>query len=165
MIDKIRETRKYLDYLEEHYNNVQKAWELLQDKCKDMFFISDDYTYIVLDKCIKEHDESKLSAEEFVQYRMYFFPVNEKEKENACFDDAWENHKKLNSHHWEHWTKQSKHTYSEIFLIHNIIDWVAMGFKFGDTAQSYYEKNKKEIQFPDWAEKLAYEIFERIEKE
>lgn len=165
MIEKIKKTREYLDYLEEHYNNVQKAWKLLQDKCKDMKFIYDDYSYNALDTIIKDHDNSKLSAEEFVQYRMYFFPVNEEEKENSNFNDAWKNHKKLNTHHWENWTKKSLHTFADIFLIHNIVDWIAMSFKFGDTAKNFYEKNKDEIQFPAWAEKLAYEIFERIYNE
>jgi hypothetical protein len=163
MIEKIKKTREYLDYLEEHYNNVQKAWELLKDKCKDMKFIYDDYYYFTINKLIKFHDESKLSSDEFVQYRMYFYPVDKSEKENSCLSDAWENHKIFNTHHWENWTKHCyKDYHAEIFLVENIIDWVAMGFKFGDTAQSYYEKNKHEIKFPEWAEKLAYEIFERI---
>jgi len=44
----------------------------------------------------------------------------------------------------------------------NVIDWVAMGFKFNDTAKEYYEKNKHEINLPDWAIKLMYEIFDCI---
>ncbi len=166
MIEKIKKTREYLDYLEEHYNNVQKAWELIKDKCNGMFFIHDDFRYYAIEEYVKNHDNSKLSVEEFVQYRMYFYPVDDKEKEKSNFSDAWENHKKLNNHHWQNWTKTwDKHHYSEIFLIHNIIDWIAMSFKFGDTAKNYYEKNKHEINFPDWAEKEAYEIFERIEKD
>ena len=41
----IQKTREYLDYLEEHYNNVQKAWKIIQDKCKDMPFIYDDFQF------------------------------------------------------------------------------------------------------------------------
>ena len=44
----------------------------------------------------------------------------------------------------------------------NIIDWVAMGFKFGDTARDYYEKNKAEIELPEWAIVLMYKIFDCI---
>ena len=50
----------------------------------------------------------------------------------------------------------------ELSLIHNIVDWVAMGFEFDDTAKDYYEKNKDKIQLPDWAIKLMYEIFDCI---
>lgn len=42
------------------------------------------------------------------------------------------------------------------------VDWVAMGFEFGDTARDYYEKNKEEIKLPEWAIKLMYEIFDCI---
>ena len=37
-----------------------------------------------------------------------------------------------------------------------------MGIKFGDTAKSYYEKNKNKINLPEWAEAYIYEIFEKI---
>ncbi len=42
---KIQKTREYLDYIEEHVTNVIKAWKELQDKCKDMRFMWDDYYY------------------------------------------------------------------------------------------------------------------------
>lgn len=34
MIEKIKKFREYLDYIEEHYNNVQKAWALINEKCR-----------------------------------------------------------------------------------------------------------------------------------
>ena len=43
-----------------------------------------------------------------------------------------------------------------------VIDWVAMGFEFGDTAKSYYESNKEKIVIPKWAEEFMYEIFDCI---
>jgi hypothetical protein len=45
-----------------------------------------------------------------------------------------------------------------------VIDWMAMGYKFGDTAQQYYEKNKEKIKLPGYAVKFMYEIFNRINK-
>ena len=30
---KIAKTREYLDYFERHYDNVQKAWALINEKC------------------------------------------------------------------------------------------------------------------------------------
>ena len=44
-----------------------------------------------------------------------------------------------------------------------IIDWMAMSYKFEDTAQEYYEKNKDRINLPDYVEKFIYEIFSRID--
>lgn len=162
MIEKIKKTREYLDYLEEHYNNVQKAWKLINDKCQDMHFIYDDYCYWVIDYAVKHHDDSKLSKEEFTEYREHFYPVDDKEK--CKLDKAWEHHKDKNNHHWENWTNENKglDPYPDIYVALTVIDWVAMGFKFNDGAQSYYELNKDKINIPEWAEKIMYEIFERI---
>ena len=39
---------------------------------------------------------------------------------------------------------------------------MAMSLEFGDTAKSYYEKNKGEINLPEWSVKLMYEIFDCV---
>jgi len=166
MKDEIQKTREYLDYLENHYNNVQKAWSILQDKCKHMNFIYDDFLHGTIDMEVKLHDISKLSQEEFVQYRVKFFPTKEEKDNHHClidlaFDRAWKHHKKENTHHWENWTKK-KIYHDVVYVVHNICDWMAMGMKFNDTAKSYYEKNKSKIKIPKWSEKLMYEIFECI---
>ena len=159
----VKRTREYLDYLEEHLSNVQKAWEVLKIKCKDMRFIYDDYIYHTLDNLIYNHDLSKFSKDEFTQYREAFFPVSE----CRSLDSAWDHHKDNNPHHWENWTKQEyTNPYEwEINCVHMIIDWMAMGFKFNDTAQIYYEKNKDKIILPDYAVLFIYEIFNRIKGE
>lgn len=77
-------------------------------------------------------------------------------------DAAWENHKRVNAHHWENWTQKKDHQYADIFLVEMICDWVAMGFEFGGTAKDYYEKNKDKINIPDWAEFGIYKIFDCI---
>jgi hypothetical protein len=44
MINKIQKFREYLDYIEKHYNNVQEAWRLINEKCQNKFrFIYDDW--------------------------------------------------------------------------------------------------------------------------
>jgi hypothetical protein len=82
MIEKINKFREYLDYIEEHYNNVQKAWKLINEKCqnKNFRFISDDFVWHTIDSEVKQHDMSKLSEQEFTQYRQFFFPSKEEEK-------------------------------------------------------------------------------------
>ena len=167
-------TREYCDYLEEHLTNVKWAWDVLQDKCKDMDFIWDDYKWSCIDYWVKEHDLSKFSKEEFTQYRNNFFPVENESVNKNSFNDAWEHHKKENDHHWENWTKllpdeigeedkiSSVEYHAPLFCVHMIIDWMAMGKKFGDTAQIYYEANKDKIKLPDWAVRFIYEIFERV---
>ena len=39
---------------------------------------------------------------------------------------------------------------------------MAMGYKFGDTARSYYETNSGKIKLPDFVVHFIYEIFDRI---
>lgn len=162
MKDKIQKFREYLDYIERHYDNVQKAWKLIDDKCANKGFKWhwDDHCWHIIDQEVKSHDLSKLSAEEFTQYRQFFYPCDGEEKNKDLFKEAWEHHKENNIHHWQSWTK--KHPNEEVFLVMMLVDWVAMGFEFGDTAKSYYEKNKDEIKLPEWAIKLMYEIFEHI---
>lgn len=167
-IELIRKTKEYIDYIEKHYNNVQKAWEILKEKCKDMRFIYDDYTYESIDFAVKSHDQSKLSSAEFTAYRKQFYPIDDKEKmENKKdFYAAWEHHKKVNPHHWQNWTTipDGDPYEKEIHCVHMVIDWMAMGMRFGDTAKSYYENNKNEIDIPEWAVDFIYKIFDRTEK-
>ena len=172
MQDKINKTRDYLDYIEKHYHNVQKAWRLVQNTCSDMKFISDDNIFNKLDKQIKNHDMSKLSHNEFVQYRMKFYPTKD---ENNCptdelladilFKDAWNNHKKDNPHHWQNWTSIQIVTEPyelQIHCVHMVVDWIAMSLEFGGTALEYYEDNISDIDIPEWADKLVREICKRV---
>ncbi len=163
-VEVIKKTREYLDYIEDHVNSVQKAWELLCSKCSDMRFVYDDYVYNEISTAIFKHDLSKLSSDEFVQYRKNFYPVSQKEKEESNFEPAWEHHKANNPHHWENWTKRkltSPYDW-EIQCVEMVCDWVAMGFRFNSNAQEYYEKNKGSIGIPAVAENFIYEIFGKI---
>jgi len=45
-----------------------------------------------------------------------------------------------------------------------IIDWTAMGYVFGDTAQQYFERNKKTIQLPEHIVKFMYTVFDELSK-
>lgn len=74
-LEYIQKTREYLDYLERHIRNVQKAWEEIQDKCKDEYFVYDDMYWRALNDDICSHDLSKFSSHEFTQYRANFYPV------------------------------------------------------------------------------------------
>ena len=52
--EKIAKFREYLDYFERHYDNVQRAWALVNEKCqdKDFRFISDDFVWGSIDAAI-----------------------------------------------------------------------------------------------------------------
>lgn len=161
-LDLIYATRKYLDYIENHILNVEKAWKEITEKCKDMRFVYDDFYWGSIDHQIKNHDVSKLSEQEFVQYRKAFYPTNEEPKYDC--KEAWQHHYENNSHHWENWTKKEYNNpwEEEMDIVHMIVDWTAMGYNFGDTAQEYFEKNKDKIKIPEIHERFMYEIFNRL---
>lgn len=162
-IEYINKTRDYLDYIEEHLLNVKKAWEVLSDKCSDMRFIYDDYVYQLIDSEIENHDLSKLSASELVQYRKCFYPVDGEERK--ALGDAWEHHKTENKHHWESFAKKNNaNPYEgEVNCVHMVADWMAIGYKVGDTAKEYYESSNY-IDLSEDDVKFIYEIFVRVYK-
>ena len=72
-------------------------------------------------------------------------------------EEAWENHKKNNAHHHE--------VIKDRFdVVHMVIDWTAMRYQFGDTAQEYYERTKDKIQLSELHKETMYEIFDRIKE-
>lgn len=158
----IQKIREYCDYLEEHLLNVEKSWKILQIACKDMSVVYDDCKYWSIDAMIQDHDISKMSVGEFIPYQRNFFPVDEKDPEE--FAKAWEHHKEHNPHHWENWTNMRPHSpyEQECHCVCMVIDWMAMGLKFGDTAEDFYTKNRAKIVLPEWAVKFIGEIFERL---
>lgn len=163
--NKIKKFREYLDYFERHYDNIQKAWALINEKCagKGFRFMDDPFVWSMVDSDVKFHDESKLSEFEFTQYRNYFFPAEGETKNEPAFLEAWEHHKANNEHHWQTWTnRQADNPYADAFLVTTIIDWVAMGFEFNDTAKTYYENSEEDIKLPSWAVDLMYQIFDCI---
>ena len=50
---------------------------------------------------------------------------------------------------------------TQIDILENVCDWLAMGYTFGDRPYQYYEKNKDKINLPkkdrEFLEKIIYE--------
>ena len=151
----IQKTREYLDYVEEHIENVRKAFIAVSDACNGMAWVGDDNSWHTVRRDVELHDISKLSANEFTQYRNKFYPVEGEEVDEEEFDLAWQMHKQCNPHHHE-----VAKDWSDI--VHMVIDWTAMGYKFGDTAQAYYEANKERIKLAPDHVAFMYEIFDKI---
>ena len=163
--------REYCDSIDEHLRNVAASWKRIQETCKDLNVISDDHLFWCIDSMIKEHDVSKMSHEEFIPYQRNFFPLTDPNVAGFGEDpdgDAWEaalsHHHKNNKHHWENWTQIKPYAPNELacHCVCMVCDWMAMGLKFDDTAEAYYEANKEKIDLPEWADKFLEEIFERI---
>ncbi|MDL1971251.1 MAG: DUF5662 family protein [Candidatus Desulfofervidaceae bacterium] len=124
-----------MDYLEEHIDNVRKAFLEVSESYAGLYGL-DYHSWLELKDAVCSHDISKFSQYEFTQYRKHFFPIEGEEPED--FQKALEHHKANNTHHHET-------IKNEIDCLHMIINWTAMGYKFGNTSQEYYEKNKKRI--------------------
>lgn len=159
--DYIEKTREYLDYLEEHLNNVAKAFQEVSEACDGMAWVGDDLTWHTLRREVEYHDMSKFSKEEFTQYRGKFFSVDDELHDTQLldmnFDNAWDNHKHKNHHHWETASKETD-------IVHMIVDWTSMSYKFGGSAQEYYEKNKYDIKVDKKFIPFMYEVFRRLSK-
>lgn len=153
-IEYIEKTRDYLDYLENHLNNIAKAFNLVEEKCSRMKFIYDDFEYWKLRQEVEKHDLSKFSSKEFTQYRDKFFPTSN-EKNNfdveISFNEAWEHHKKNNDHHFG--------CDKNFNPAHMAIDLIAMSFKFNDNPKEFYLTKERLENETD--HNFIMEIFEK----
>ena len=178
---KIEVLRDNCAHLEQHLRNIERAWNYLQDALKNDKIWDEVDIYSVM-HYLEEHDLSKCNAEEFVPYAEFFhgthgknfsadkygnssFAKERHDKVVNTFKAAWEHHKDNNPHHWQNWTaKDGKEPRCELLvhLICMIVDWIAMSYQMGDTAEEYYVKNKDWILLPEWAHDEVQRIFKKI---
>lgn len=156
---------QYDNYLYEHQENIKDAFTEMT-MCEDMrqFLLDDPWYYDQLLKRVEEHDKSKYEIEEYDAYRRYYFPINKKEKREAKadYEAAWKHHWENNDHHWQNRSKVLGFSRDrEVAILENVLDWLAMSYKFGDRPFQYYEKHKNEIDLPQndraFLEKVIYE--------
>ena len=151
----IKRTRDYLDYLEEHIINVEKAFQYIKEQCKNEEVFTNEYLYNLLYNDVMNHDVSKFSQDEFISYRQFFFSLDTENESDAKkgFDVAWNCHQRDNNHHQENWTKfcNESDIKQKVYCMHMIIDQYAMSLKFNDSPKNYYLKNKKRIKIPEYA--------------
>ena len=169
LLERILKTEEYCQYLREHINNVATAYGVISAACKDRNAFKDPALAADFRKEIRQHDASKLDVEEFTAYRESFYgceadgPTNQQD-----FANAWLHHYTYNDHHWENWdtlelTVENAPSF-ESRMLHMVIDWTAMGYKFGDTARSFYESERCGVIFTGAAHALLYSIFDDIDR-
>lgn len=170
MLTKLRKKIKeneYVRYIEEHRINIYKAFEEML-LCPDMDWMNwNEELCCKLFNRVINHDISKYSVEEFNPYREYYHPINAEEKANAAerFEQAWKHHWENNDHHWQcrrrdmdgpRMTEEQ-----QLACLENILDWMAMGYKFNNRPYEYYESIKNKINLPQvqikFMEKIIYE--------
>lgn len=166
IIEKTRKEREYMDYIKEHIQNVQKAFDEItnmnNEKIKELYSNDSELVNNVRNR-VNVHDASKYSKEEFDAYRRNFHPINDEEKKNSKedFDKAWEHHYKNNDHHWQN--RQDSEELNKPACIEQILDWTAMGYKFNDRPYEYYKKNKKDIKMNKLETEYVESILDAIE--
>ena len=158
---------EYLDYIDTHKKNVEKAWKYV--KKIDNPYIKDNLD--IIEENIKNHDQSKYQDDEFEWYRKKYFPVDDEEAEEVMdkINDIFKLHYSRNPHHWEYWLNEdgeldySKHSEDEvdnnvmIAYIEMLCDWASFGLKQDKPRElrSWYISNKPKITlFPAEQEQL-----------
>ena len=110
-IDIQKQETIYTEYIDNHRQNVEKAWTIMKsnNECMDLItkYLNTDREAAIslLDEMIKNHDMSKYKENEFDAYRKEYYPISPEEKEGnkSAYDSAWRHHYHNNLHHWNWW--------------------------------------------------------------
>lgn len=142
---------QYINYINEHISNIKCAMINYGDKLCELLNLDSNK----LMELIYIHDKSKYDIEEFIAYRMKFYPstsdTKSKEDVDELFNLAWLHHQNNNPHHPEYWVliddgKVKALDMPNIYIAEMLLDWEAMSMKFHDnTYKYYYEKGKNKI--------------------
>lgn len=157
---------KYLEYLEGHIGNVNKALDILSTL--DIPFINENLSD--LKDIVKDHDASKYEEPEWSAYLHHFYPTNDEEAMmGEEFDLAVKHHINSNPHHWDYWLDDDNNLINDIdereyklYAVERICDWLAMAGQHQEGPTEYYEANKDFIIQPDYARELCDEVFPKV---
>lgn len=162
---RLEKEQEYLDYINDHISNVNKAFEIYMVPILDMNNISTLVSDEEIKNAIKNlqpliptHDASKFSDAEFDGYRMRWYPTKteeakqkeDQELENSIrerYDKCWEHHYTVNAHHPKHWVDIETGISKDMSLdaiIEMLCDWEGMSLKFGTSTLKWYENDAKD---------------------
>ena len=168
-MNKDEAVRKYEEYIEEHMVYVWKAYQYISKLLGSILKEKNIHKELISN--VLNHDNSKYSLEEFEPYRKNFYPIHDLEKENNkdAFDVAWKHHYMNNKHHWNIWalgaeTDEECTPMPILYIYEMVIDWVAMGYKFNNTAYDYYNNNRNEIKLHPESRKELETILNKIKE-
>lgn len=143
---------KYDEYLQEHKNNVHKAFLWLKDHYFPKHIFDNDFINELEHMTQFDHDTSKTDAEEYDAYDQHFYGNRSYDNEQA-FLYAWNHHLHNNPHHWQHWIlvnddKDNGEKLLEIpdkFIFEMICDWWSFSWRNGNLYEifDWYEKGKE----------------------
>lgn len=156
MEDEMNPKMQYDEYLKNHIQNVQRAWDSIKDKIDDAELRSKTSTLI------SNHDKSKYGTEEYIPYMNYFY-IPEKKDEDE-FNIAWNHHQKNNPHHWQYWIiikdsgKEIILDMPDEYVLEMLCDWHSFSYKDPEsTCINWYNDNKSKM-------KLSSNSVDKVEK-
>lgn len=166
---KLKKSDEYMEYINTHIANVQRAFEEISNKLLTKVDKSDPIyeAIMILRNRISSHDESKYSDEEFEAYRKNFYPINDEEREENrdAFELAWKHHYASNSHHPEHWIDAygDPINMSVADVIEMICDWESFKYIDKGSAKEWWEKRGNSIVITGSTRDLVTRVFTLLE--
>lgn len=152
-----KKEKEYCNYIDEHIKNVMTTFNIYGKRlCAEL-----NVSFYKLSIRVFEHDKTKYDDIEFEGYRQWFYPCSFEEKNKELYDKAWEHHHDNNSHHPEHYVKNGKPTgMDRLSIAEMLLDWAAMGIKFGTNTYDYYKKERDIKPFSEDDKKIIDSVIE-----
>ena len=163
-------SREYDSYLQEHKENVARAFCWIRDNLPELIIDIPgvDYEHQI---CFG-HDASKFDPEEYDAYDRYFYGGNRSYEVVQIFNYAWLRHIHLNKHHWQHWILQNDDPeLGEMvldmpyeYVIEMICDWMSFSISKNEPREvfNFWKDNKDHIKLSDKTRKTVIEILMAI---
>lgn len=168
-------SKPYDEYLEDHIENVKKAFNWMIDQgVLDFLDLNDDKIEKYL-KVVYDHDHTKCWADEYEAYDRYFYP--DEYEDNPPFSQrveeyhrAWLEHIHRNPHHWQHWVLINDNgsftalPMPEVYVIEMICDWWSFSWKKGNLYEifDWVDENSPRILLANETIRLVEKILNRI---
>lgn len=168
-------SKPYDEYLEDHIENVKKAFNWMIDQGVLDFLDLNDDEIEKYSKVIYNHDNTKYWADEYEAYDRYFYP--DEYEDNPPFlqrveeyQRAWLEHMHRNPHHWQHWVLINDNGFftvlpmPEVYVIEMICDWWSFSWKKGNLYEifDWIDENSPHILLDDETIRLVEKILNRI---
>lgn len=168
-------SKSYDEYLEDHIENVKKAFNWMIDQGVLDFLDLNDDEIEKYSKVIYNHDNTKYWADEYEAYDRYFYP--DEYEDNPPFlqrveeyQRAWLEHMHRNPHHWQHWVLINDNGFftvlpmPEVYVIEMICDWWSFSWKKGNLYEifDWIDENSPHILLDNETTRLVEKILNRI---
>ena len=149
----------YKKYIDDHRNNVERAFYLAFDFFNNYANKYGPAKKIFIKKildAVHVHDMSKYYHDEFDAYRAKFYPTESEIKNSdpdlvkANFKKAWTHHYKTNRHHPEYFIESHSTIDTDpVALMEMLCDWLGMSIPLSPddpfkSLNEWFDKNKEE---------------------